>query len=186
MSIQGPDGDYEIGYAKPPSATQFKQGQSGNRRGRPKGRRNGAPYEAVLGQKATIREHGEERKLSAAEAFLLHVTKSGLEGDGPAARAAMAAIEKARARPVSSQSQIIITERIVQPGAVNCALRALRMGVKLDRFRSTARMALEPWIVEAALERLGERRLSLEEQAKVVKATWTPNKVRWPGWWSVR
>ena len=29
-------GDYDVGYAKPPVATQFKPGQSGNPRGRPK------------------------------------------------------------------------------------------------------------------------------------------------------
>ena len=45
----------------------------------------------------TIREDGVERRVTAAEAFLLHVTKRGLEGDGAAARAAMAAIEEARA-----------------------------------------------------------------------------------------
>ena len=44
----------------------------------------------------TIREDGVERRVTAAEAFLLHVTKRGLEGDGAAARAAMAAIEVAR------------------------------------------------------------------------------------------
>lgn len=31
---------YEVGYGKPPSATRFKSGQSGNPRGRPKGRAN--------------------------------------------------------------------------------------------------------------------------------------------------
>lgn len=30
---------YEVGYAKPPKHSQFKKGQSGNRKGRPKGRR---------------------------------------------------------------------------------------------------------------------------------------------------
>lgn len=48
---------------------------------------------------------------------------------------------------------------------------------KLDRYRETARMALEPWIVEEALARLGET---------VVRATRTPRKVRWPDWWSAR
>ena len=30
----------EVGYRKPPKATQFKQGQSGNPHGRPKGTKN--------------------------------------------------------------------------------------------------------------------------------------------------
>ena len=46
-------------------------------------------------------------------------------------------------------------------------------------------MLLEPWIVEAALERLGKRRLTREQQEIVVRATRTPRKVRWPAWWEV-
>jgi hypothetical protein len=32
--------DYEVGYSKPPKASRFARGQSGNRKGRPKGARN--------------------------------------------------------------------------------------------------------------------------------------------------
>lgn len=34
---------YEVGYAKPPEATRFRPGQSGNPRGRPKGAKNRRP-----------------------------------------------------------------------------------------------------------------------------------------------
>lgn len=176
----------EAGYGKPPVATRFKKGQSGNPNGRPKGRHNAPPYEAVLGQMVTIRENGEERRVTAAEAFLLQITKRGLEGDSAAARSAMAAIEEARSSRVRSSAipkQMVVT--LVQPGTVNSALQPLRMATKLDRYRPSARMMLEPWIVELALSRLGDQRLSPEEQAKVVEAVRTPNKVRWPDWWQV-
>jgi len=135
-----------------------------------------------------IREDGVERRVTAAEAFLLYMTKRGLEGDGAAARSAMAAIEEARsARGANGNGDILaIVRTVVAPGSVNSALEPLRMASKLDRYRPSARMVLEPWLVEEALSRLGDRRLSLAEQAKVVRAVRTPSKVRWPHWWQIR
>ena len=56
---------------------------------------------------------------------------------------------------------------MVAPGNPNRALLPLRMAVKLDRYRPTARIELEPWLIEAALARLGNRRLTLAEQKTV-------------------
>src|SRR5262249_54236258 len=52
-----------------------------------------------------------------------------------------------------------IVHCIVDPGSVSSAVECLRIGTKLDRYRETARMLLEPWIVEAALARFGEKQL---------------------------
>ena len=73
----------------------------------------------------------------------------------------------------------------VAPGSVNTALQPLRMARMLDRYRDTAHMALEPWIVEAALVRL-DRHLSITEQVIVLRATRTPAKVKWPDWWKAK
>ncbi len=144
------------------------------------------PYDAVLGQEMTIREDGRERQVSAAEAFLLQVAKKGLEGDGGAARASLAAIEEARERRLSGGPDQVIRIVIHAVGfRANGVPEPLRMARKLDRYRPTARMALEPWILEAALARLG-RRLTREEQRDVVAATRTPGKMRWPNWWEAR
>ena len=132
----------------------------------------------------TIREGGTARGVTAAEAFLLQLTKRGLEGDGAAARASLAAMEEARERQGVGQSRINAIVMVgVAPGSVTSALEPLRMARKLDLYRETARMALEPWLVEAALGRLG-RTLSPADQRIIVKATRTPRKVRWPEWWS--
>jgi hypothetical protein len=69
---------------------------------------------------------------------------------------------------------------------VSRELERLRIAQKLDRYRGTARMALEPWIVEAALERLGNKRFTVDEQRTIVAATRTPHKVKWPKWWKVK
>jgi len=60
------------------------------------------------------------------------------------------------------------------------------MAVKLNKYTENARFELKPWIVEAALGRLGSRQLTVDEQRTIVGSTRTPEKVRWPEWWSVR
>jgi hypothetical protein len=177
----------EIGYGKPPKATQFKKGLSGNPRGRPRNRRREVPYDALLGQMVTIREDGRERRVTAAEAFLLHLTKRGLDGDNAAARASLLAIEAAR-RTTRRDEPIIggIVCHYVSPGSVGPALDALGMAVKLNRYSDNAYYKLKPWIVESALARLNENHLTFDEHQLVLKATHSPQKVEWPTWWTAR
>ena len=171
-----------VGYRKPPRATRFTKGRSGNRAGRPRGRHREAPYEAVLGQMVTIREGGSKRSVTAAEAFLRKLVKRGMEGDSAANRASLAVIEEARSqRGADGIRQFVVA--FVAPGSVTYAVLPLRMARKLDPYRETARIVLEPWLVEAALARLPHT-LSPADQRVVVKATRTPHKVRWPKWWS--
>ena len=115
---------------------------------------------------------------------MLYMAKRGLEGDGPAGRAMMTVIEEINGQKAVANSGVLtIIHVMVAPGSVNGALEPLRMARKLDPYRPTAWMMLEPWIVEAALERLGGRKLSREEQTIVLAATRTPHKVNWPDWW---
>ena len=131
----------------------------------------------------TIREGGVERLVSAEEAFLLFLLKRGLEGDGTATRATLIAIEIAAKRRTIHWDPIVITHMMVNPGSVTLATEHLRMDKKLDPYRETARMTLEPWLIEAALARLSEK-LSPADQRIIVKAVRTPHKVKWPEWWS--
>jgi hypothetical protein len=177
----------DIGYGQPPKATRFQKGRSGNPRGRPRNRRRAIPYDHVLGQMVTIREDGRERRVTAAEAFLLQLTKKGLQGDSAAARASLAAIEDARSKRNSIAPQIAsIICKGVTPGSVGCTLDALGLAVKVRKYADDAEYELKPWVVELALARLGSRRLSSEQQRTVLDATNKPEQVDWPDWWEAK
>ncbi|OBX18473.1 hypothetical protein A9995_10865 [Erythrobacter sp. QSSC1-22B] len=176
-----------IGYGQPPSSTRFAKGKSGNPKGRPKNRHREMPYDAVLGQMVTIREDGRERRVTAAEAFLLQLTQKGLAGDSAAARSSLEAIEAARAaRGEDHEPLKVIILKPIRSGADSIldTLDLARLKYPTDEKR--ARWEISPWIVEAALERMGSRKLSKEEQGEVWRNTHSPQRVKWPEWWDVR
>lgn len=186
--IEESEGEAPVGYRRPPQSTKFQKGKSGNPRGRPKNRKRSAPYDTILGQMVTIRESGKDRRVTAAEAFLLHLVRKGLGGDSAAARASLAAIEAARQRRRTEEDQLTVFRIIlmsVSPGSI--ALGTLGMAVKKhpgDEHK--VQWELKPWIVELALARLGSRQLTADAQREVWNATLKPDTVRWPEWWTER
>jgi hypothetical protein len=175
------------GYGKPLTATRFRTGRSGNPKGRPKNRHKSVPYDAVLGQMVTIREDGRERRVTAAEAFLLQLTQKGLAGDSAAARDSLDAIENARSERGDDRHAIdTIILSAISSGA-DAILETLGLAkMKYPADEQRVRWELNPWIVEAALERLGHRRLTVAEQRELWAATRTPSKVKWPIWWETK
>ncbi len=73
---------YEVGYGKPPAATRFKPGQSGNPRGRRKGRKNlRTIIENELMETVTVRIDGKARKLTKMEAISKRMVGDALQGN---------------------------------------------------------------------------------------------------------
>jgi Family of unknown function (DUF5681) len=73
---------HKIGYGKPPKATQFKRGVSGNPRGRPKGSLNLATdLAAELGEMITVQEDGQRRRVSKQRALIKTLMKNALKGE---------------------------------------------------------------------------------------------------------
>lgn len=177
----------QVGYSKPPQDTKFRKGQSGNPRGRPRNRHRDIPYDVVLGQMVTIREEGRERRVTAAEAFLLQLTQKGLAGDSAAARSSLEAIEAARAARGDDTDQLTVIILAPISSGVDAILEPLGMArLKYPTDKARVRWELSPWIVEMALTRLADRKLDVAEQREVRNATRTPQKVRWPEWWTER
>jgi hypothetical protein len=77
--------DYEIGYRRPPVATQFQKGQSGNKKGRPKGSRPvSAVLQGILQQKLAVSENGKTRRYTYLEVMLRRLAGDAMRSD-PAA-----------------------------------------------------------------------------------------------------
>jgi hypothetical protein len=74
--------DTAVGYGRPPKATQFKRGQSGNPKGRPKGTRPvGAVLQEILGQKIAVTENGRTRRLPALEVMLRRLANDAMRSE---------------------------------------------------------------------------------------------------------
>lgn len=75
-----------VGYGKPPKATQFKPGKSGNPKGRPKSSLNlTTALAGELGEQITVRENGKSRRMSKQSALLKTLVAKALQGDTKAA-----------------------------------------------------------------------------------------------------
>ena len=82
--------DYEIGFCRPPKATQFKKGTSGNKKGRPKGTKNIATlFHQEIYQGVTILENGQRRTITKAEAALKQLINKAATGDPKSIQAMM-------------------------------------------------------------------------------------------------
>ncbi len=83
-----PPADTEkVGYCRPPRATRFRPGQSGNPRGRP---RKPKPVQDLLAtelrRRVVIRENGREQRIPKLELVMKRLVNDAIQGNYPAVR----------------------------------------------------------------------------------------------------
>lgn len=75
------NGDYEVGYGKPPKHTQFPHG-NGPGKGKPKGAKNlKTIVTSVTGAKVSSKANGKIKKISKIEAAMIQLANKAAAGD---------------------------------------------------------------------------------------------------------
>ena len=81
------EGDYEVGYRRPPAATRFQPGRSGNPKGRPRGVKSAAAaLQEALSAKVTVQINGRPHTISMQEAMLKGLVNAAVRQQLPAIR----------------------------------------------------------------------------------------------------
>ena len=97
--------EYTVEYRKPPQATRFKPGQSGNPKGRPKGSPNlAADLSTELGELITVREGGAAQRVSKQRALIKSLMAKALQGDVRATTALLALYARVISEPPEDES----------------------------------------------------------------------------------
>ena len=74
--------NYQVGKGRPPLATRWKPGQSGNLRGRPKGAKNLITIlEQTLNQKVKVQDKGKIRQITVLEAIAKRLAHDAVKGN---------------------------------------------------------------------------------------------------------
>jgi hypothetical protein len=76
------DAAHEVGYGKPPKATRFRKGRSGNPKGRQSGDENLlSVFKRMATKRTKIREGDKWRTITMADAIILQNYKAALQKD---------------------------------------------------------------------------------------------------------
>jgi hypothetical protein len=91
-----------VGYGRPPKATQFKKGKSGNPKGRPKGSRTvGAVLQEILQQKIAVTENGKTRRVPALEVMLRRLANDAMRNEPTALKLMLSLYDRYAESPES-------------------------------------------------------------------------------------
>ena len=105
------DGDYAVGYRKPPRGSRFAKGKSGNPKGRPLGSKNLRDlFEDALNEEVTINENGRRRVISKREAISKQLVNKAASGDARSIKLLVDLLRNAAGRDEVSPQQTPLDE----------------------------------------------------------------------------
>ncbi len=91
---------YEVGKGKPPKEHQFKTGQSGNPKGRPKGSKNvNHILTRILGEKVTMTDAGKKMVVDKLEGAIRVMVNKSFEGSPQSLRLLLEVLEHSGGSP---------------------------------------------------------------------------------------
>jgi hypothetical protein len=100
LADESPLASAGVGYGRPPVATRFQPGRSGNPRGRPKGARNlSAVIASTLKEKVPVTENGRRRHITKLEAAVKQLVNRAASGEARATQLLFALIAADEAKP---------------------------------------------------------------------------------------
>lgn len=84
------EGEYKVGYKRPPRSTRFKKGESGNPSGRPKKVSQeidpGLVLQSVDNEEIVVIDNGKRKRMMKAEIHFRQLFAKAIKGDLKAAR----------------------------------------------------------------------------------------------------
>lgn len=170
-------------------ATRFAKGHSGNPRGRPRKVLPGvSAFDIIIEKTLTVTQNGVPRELSVDEALQLRTYQDALGGSRSARRAVLKMIAK-REKWIADNSKAphrapieVVKEH--DPDNADAALLLLGIACKDDRDdwagSEDERLLLEPWAVEAALQRSRKRRFEDKDLSEMRRCTRDADSIAWP------
>ena len=136
--------DSAVGYKRPPVATQFKPGQSGNPKGRKKGIRNfKTDVRNELDEVITVHEGGRAMKITKQRALVKALVAAAIKGDMRATTALVSFCTKAFSDKEDEQS-------IAQPEPEDLEILEEFIGRESKRRRSKGGSVASPVIESTA------------------------------------
>lgn len=185
----------------PPAAGRFRKGVSGNPKGRPRkqaGDTPGSAFDIIVDRTLAITRGGVAREVTVEEALQHRTYQDALAGSRLAGREVMKMITRREAWLARHCGAHRTKSRIKfltspDPGNANPALLLLGIACQDPRWMNEVsgaggsgdpyeRLLLEPWAVQAALDRRGRTKVfTKQEREDIDRCTrGAPETLRWP------